>query len=54
MKILTLPVSALVASVRLELKSSTDCRTGMWANQHLVNIVPNTDNCLVSLIPDFI
>jgi hypothetical protein len=30
-------------------------RLSHWnVGQHLVNLVPNTDNCLVSLIPDII
>jgi hypothetical protein len=53
MKILTLPGSASAASVQLELKSSTNCHTGMWVSI-LGNLVPVTDSRLVSLVQDIV
>lgn len=53
MKILTLPASASVASVQLELKSSTDCHTGMWVTV-FGNLVLLIDRGLVSLVQDIV
>jgi hypothetical protein len=53
MKTLTTPASASVASVQLELKSSTDCHTGMWVAV-LGNLVLVIDSGLVSLVQDMV
>jgi hypothetical protein len=53
MKILTGPASPSAASVQLELKSSTNCHTGMWVTI-LGNLERITDGCPVSLVQDIV
>ena len=54
MKILTGPASPSAASVQLELKSSTNCHTGMWVTISAGNLERVTDGGPVSLVQDIV